>query len=69
MAEGNWGQFDGFTSAEGGASRYIDWCSDIGHSKQYDGATDGDSWWNVDVQMQFGGYGYLRLAYTDMSDD
>jgi len=66
MAEGNWGQFDGFTSAEGGAAGTL---IGVGYwTLSNTGATDGDSWWNVDVQMQFGGYG-LYASYTDMSDD
>ena len=66
MAEGNWGQFDQFTSAEGGAAGTL-----IGlgyNSLNNSDASDGDATWNVDVQMQFGGYG-IYVAYTDFSDD
>jgi hypothetical protein len=31
-------------------------------------ANDGDAWWNLDVQMQFGGYA-IYVGYTDFSDD
>ena len=66
MAEGNWGQFDQFTSAEGGAAGTL---IGVGYwTLSNTGATDGDAWWNVDVQMQFGGYG-LYASYTDFSDD
>jgi len=66
MVEGNWGQFDQFTSADGGAAGTL-----IGltyYTLGSAGADDGDTWWNLDCQMQFGGYG-IYVAYTDFSDD
>ena len=66
MSEGNWGQFDQFTSAEGGAAGTL-------HGFTYNsvgsaGPTDGDTTWGIDVQMQFGGSS-LYVAYSDFSDD
>jgi hypothetical protein len=66
MVEGNWGQFDQFTSADGGAAGTL-----LGFSymtTNSDGATDGDSTWTLDGQMQFGGSN-LYFAYTEDSDD
>ena len=68
MAEGNWGQFDGFTSADGGAAGTLIGVGYRTLANSVVGGTDGDAWWNVDVQMQFGGYG-LYASYTDFSDD
>ena len=70
MAEGNWGQFDAFTSAEGGAAGTLIGVGyyTLGNNDDAGVGTDGDAWWNVDVQMQFGGYG-LYASYTDFSDD
>jgi hypothetical protein len=66
MVEGNWGQFDQFTSADGGEAGTL-----IGFSYgavNSDGATDGDSNWTIDAQMQFGGSN-LYVAYNESSDD
>ena len=68
LAEGNWGQFDQWTSADGGAAGTL-----VGftyYTLSNDGVTgsDGDAWWSIDCQMQFGGYG-VYAAYTDFSDD
>jgi len=66
LAEGNWGQFDQWTSADGGAAGTL-----VGfgyNTLSNDGATDGDATWNLDVQMQFGGYA-IYVGYTDFSDD
>ncbi|MAI66789.1 MAG: hypothetical protein CMJ26_02795 [Phycisphaerae bacterium] len=66
MVEGNWGQFDQFTSADGGAAGTL-----LGFSymtTNSDGAEDGDSTWTLDGQMQFGGSN-LYFAYTEDSDD
>jgi hypothetical protein len=66
MVEGNWGQFDGFTSADGGAAGTL-----LGFSYSTvsaNGATDGDSSWTLDGQMQFGGSN-LYFLYSEDSDD
>ena len=75
LAEGNWGQFDAFTSAQDGAAGTLIGLGYYTLSNDNDATTgtdaladDGDSQWNVDVQMQFGGYG-LYASYTDFSDD
>jgi len=69
MAEGNWGQFDAFTSAQDGAAGTLIGVGYYTLSNDNTGdATDGDATWNVDVQMQFDGYG-LYASYTDFSDD
>jgi len=71
MVEGaGWGQFDEFTSADGGAAGTL-----IGFS--YSAGDDGDlagttltdrTTWNLDCQMQFGGSN-LYVSYNDFSDD
>jgi len=66
MVEGNWGQFDQFTSADGGAAGTL-----IGFSYDSvnsDGADDSDSNWTLDAQMQFGGSN-LYFAYNEFEDD
>ena len=71
MVEGNWGQFDEFTSADGGSAGTL-----IGFSytttnanDPATGATaDGDSTWGLDAQMQFGGSN-LYVAYSDQRFD
>ena len=74
MAEGNWGQFDQFTSAEDGAAGtligfgYNVLGNSVTGTNTPDDDTDGDATWNVDVQMQFGGYA-IYVGYTDFSDD
>jgi hypothetical protein len=74
MAEGNWGQFDQFTSADGGAAGTLigfgyNVVSNDGTVAVGDvGGTDGDATWNIDVQMQFGGYA-IYVGYSDFSDD
>ncbi|MDP7008031.1 MAG: hypothetical protein QGI78_00500, partial [Phycisphaerales bacterium] len=70
MVEGNWGQFDQFTSADGGAAGTLIGLTyyTLGNDQDAPDDTDGDAWWNIDCQMQFGGYG-IYLAYTDFSDD
>jgi hypothetical protein len=82
MAEGNWGQFDQWTSADGGAAGtligfgYRTLSNDNVEAADFVGdedidrvdATDGDAWWNLDIQMQFGGYA-IYVGYTDFSDD
>jgi len=68
LVEGNWSQFDQFTSANGGSAGTL-----VGFS--YSGNDDGDNaannedqkTWNVDVQMQFGGSN-LYISYNDFSD-
>ena len=66
MAEGNWGQFDQWTSADGGAAGTLIGFGYFNESNTT--GTDGDATWNIDCQMQFGGYG-VYLGYTDFSDD
>jgi hypothetical protein len=75
LAEGNWGQFDTWTSADGGAAGTLIGFGYYTLSNDNeevvvddDTATDGDAWWNIDCQMQFGGYG-IYVGYTDFSDD
>jgi hypothetical protein len=73
LAEGNWGQFDQWTSADGGAAGTLIGFGYYTLSNNNDpavggAATDGDAWWNLDVQMQFGGYA-IYVGYTDFSDD
>jgi hypothetical protein len=69
LAEGNWGQFGEFTSAEGGAAGTLVGLSYGSLSNNGGGLdTDGDTTWVIDVQMQFGGSN-LYVAYTDFSDD
>ena len=66
MVEGNWGQFDQFTSADGGAVGTL-----IGFSYasiDSNGGDDGDSEWTIDAQMQFGGSN-LYVAYNEESPD
>jgi hypothetical protein len=56
LAEGSWGQFDEFTCADGSASGTLIGFSyrtaDKGDSSS---ANDGDTDWNIDVQLQMGG--------------
>ena len=66
MVEGNWGQFDQFTSADGGSAGTLLGFSYM--SVNSDGATDGDSDWTLDAQLQFGGSN-LYVAYNEFSDD
>jgi hypothetical protein len=84
MAEGTWGQFGQFTSLQDGAAGTLigvgyrelsnDNVADLGEDDIADTdddgapANDGDAWWNIDVQMQFSGWG-LYVGYTDFSDD
>jgi hypothetical protein len=66
MVEGNWGQFDQFTSADGGSAGTL-----LGFSYtsvNSNGITDGDSVWTLDAQMQFGGSN-LYVAYSENNDD
>jgi hypothetical protein len=66
MVEGTWGQFDQFTSVNGGASGTL-----IGISYNTVNSNDGndsDSTWIVDAQLQFGGSN-LYMSYRDFSDD
>ena len=67
MAEGNWGQFDQFTSAEGGAAGTL---IGFGYNtvSNSGNVTDGDATWQIDVQMQFGGYA-IYIGYEDFSAD
>jgi len=69
MTEGSWGQFDNFSSGSGGAAGTL-WgftysTDDIGDSGS---DNDGDSSWNVDAQMQWGGSA-MYISYGDSSDD
>jgi hypothetical protein len=68
MAEGNWGQFDQFTSAEGGAAGTLIGFGYNTVSNNDGNNTDGDATWQIDVQMQFGGYA-IYAGYSDFSDD
>ena len=66
MVEGNWGQFDQFTSADGGSAGTL-----LGFSYtsvNSNGITDGDSVWTLDAQMQFGGSN-LYVSYSENNDD
>jgi hypothetical protein len=66
MVEGNWGQFDQFTSADGGEVGTL-----IGFSYasiDSNGDDDGNSEWTIDAQMQFGGSN-LYVAYNEESPD
>ena len=66
MVEGNWGQFDQFTSADDGAAGTL-----IGvsyNTVNSDGADDSDSTWTIDAQMQFGGSN-LYVSYSDFDDE
>ena len=66
MVEGNWGQFDQFTSADGGSAGTLLGFSYM--SVNSDGDDDGDSEWTLDAQMQFGGSN-LYVGYSEFSDD
>ena len=71
MAEGNWSQFDQFTSADGGAAGTLVGFSYLTADAGDAPATllaDDDSYWTLDVQMQFGGSN-LYVAYSDFDDD
>jgi len=72
LASGSWGQFDEFTSAEGGAAGTLVGLSytanDSGNGLGGAGTNADQTTWTVDVQMQWGGSG-LYVAYTDFSDD
>jgi len=71
MVEGNWSQFDQFTSPEGGNAGTLIGFSYLTADSGDAAATilaDDDSFWTVDVQMQFGGSN-LYVAYSDFSDD
>ncbi len=69
LAEGSWGQFDEFTSADGSTSGTL-----VGFSYRTADAGDGaatnedDVDWNLDVQMQMGGSN-LYVSYHDSEDD
>jgi hypothetical protein len=75
MVEGSgWGQFDEFTSADGGAVGTLIGLSyntnDNGDSVPNPGVinnTDGMDTWNIDAQMQFGGSN-LYVSYNSFSD-
>lgn len=72
LASGNWGQFDQFTSADGGAEGTLVGFSytgnDAGNGAGGAGTNADQNTWTLDVQMQWGGSG-LYVAYTDFSDD
>jgi len=68
MAEGNWGQFDQFTSAEGGAAGTLIGFGYNTVSNNDGNGTDGDATWQIDVQMQFGGYA-IYVGYSDFAAD
>jgi len=66
MLEGNWSQFDEFTSADGGGAGTL-----LGFtytSIDSNGDDDGDTEWTLDAQMQFGGSN-LYVAYSEDSPD
>jgi len=64
MVEGNWGQFDQFTSPDGGAAGTLLGFSYMKVSSDND-VLDGNSLWTLDGQMQFGGSN-LYFAYTEL---
>ena len=74
MVEGSgWGQFDEFTSADGGAAGTLIGLSYAALSDGDTGAvgaarTDGVTVWTLDAQVQFGGSN-LYVSYADFADD
>ena len=66
MVEGNWGQFDEFTSADGGSAGTLLGFSYL--SVNSDDANDGNALWTLDAQMQFGGSN-LYVAYSEFNFD
>ncbi|MBT7658111.1 MAG: hypothetical protein HN568_06860 [Phycisphaerae bacterium] len=75
MVEGSgWGQFDEFTSADGGAAGTLiglSWMTlddgDSGATQAAGNQTSGVEYWTIDAQMQFGGSN-LYVSYADFSD-
>jgi len=72
LASGSWGQFDEFTSGEGGAAGtlvgFSYWANDTGNGAGGAGTNSDQTTWNLDVQMQWGGSA-LYVSYMDFSDD
>jgi hypothetical protein len=69
LAEGSWGQFDQFTSADGGEAGTLIGFSYMNNDDGDSGtATEDQVTWNLDVQMQYGGSS-LYVSYQDFSDD
>jgi hypothetical protein len=70
LVEGNWSQFGGFTSADGGAAGTLVGLSYMGSSNDDAAAPVGnedENMWTLDCQMQFGGSN-LYVSYSDYSD-
>ena len=70
LVEGNWSQFDQFTSADGGAAGTLVGFSYLGNSADDVAApvaNEDENLWTLDVQMQFGGSN-MYISYTDYTD-